>query len=312
MNADWHVLPLSFRVCLRAPGRFPEFKGTILRGAFGVQFRRTVCAARLADCAGCRLVATCAFPYVFDTPGGSSPDPRLASHRTHAPHPFAIRAPDDPRTEVPADTEWSFGFTLVGESRNLLPYFVYSFLRLEKAGLGQDRVPISMREVVAKLPEGPWQVYKEGAPALRYPPSYVRWPESSSAGRLRVRFSSLTRIKADGRLHREIHFPALARAALRRVMALHALYCGPLPESDNRPLLAMAQETKTVRSDIRRLTVSRFSTRTRQRMSFDGVVGEAIYEGPLSSWVPILKAAAQVNVGKGATFGFGSMEVEAW
>ncbi|MCX7806775.1 MAG: hypothetical protein N3A38_16550, partial [Planctomycetota bacterium] len=240
MNADWKVLPLVFRVRLQAAGRFPKFKGTVLRGAFGVQFRKTVCATRLPDCAGCSLAGTCAFPWVFDTPGAGSADPRLASCRTHAPHPFAIRAPEDARVEVPAGTEWRFGFAIVGRARELLPYFIHAFLLLEEAGLGLDRAPVRVLDAVAELPDGPWTVYSEGAPALRYPPSAVGWPgpahgtpsgsgdggpgrahdagtgaeyggvekrggaEAGKSGRLSVRFDSPVRIRAGGALSRDL------------------------------------------------------------------------------------------------------------
>ncbi|MCX7805456.1 MAG: CRISPR system precrRNA processing endoribonuclease RAMP protein Cas6, partial [Planctomycetota bacterium] len=83
-----------------------------------------------------------------------------------------------------------------------------------------------------------------------------------------------------------------------------------LPEMDTRPLLAEAEKVRTVGSDLRMRSISRYSTRSRRRMSFHGVEGQIEYEGPLARWLPVLRAAAAVNIGKGATFGFGAMRIE--
>jgi hypothetical protein len=339
MNPDWHILPLDFRIRLLRGGRFPAFKGVVLRGAFGAEFRKTVCTTRLPSCEKCDLLRTCAFPYVFATLAEPSTDAALRSHRTHAPHPFAIRAPDDSREAIEAGTEWLFRFTLIGQARNLLPYFVHTFVRLEKAGLGPDRVPFDLLSVTAitddpmtRSPDDPisrspdstaWEVYRKGYSALRYPPMSSGWPDSlplpppaggggnnSTAIRLAVTFKTLARIKSEGRIVRELPFAVLARAALRRVSALHALYCGPLVERDNRPLLQAAEQVVTRESSLQPAALSRFSTRTRQRMVFDGVTGSVTFDGPISVWWPILHAASAVNIGKGATFGFGVVELK--
>ncbi|MGD0092745.1 MAG: hypothetical protein ABSE73_22770 [Planctomycetota bacterium] len=43
MSPAWKALPLDFEIALLGGGHLPEFKGVLLRGAFGVQFRKTVC-----------------------------------------------------------------------------------------------------------------------------------------------------------------------------------------------------------------------------------------------------------------------------
>ncbi|MFH0938639.1 MAG: CRISPR system precrRNA processing endoribonuclease RAMP protein Cas6 [Planctomycetota bacterium] len=309
MNADWQVVPLNFNIRLLRSGRFSAFKGITLRGAFGIQFRRTVCATRLLVCDDCRLLKTCAYPYVFNTLAEPSEEPSLRSHRTHAPHPFAIRAPADDRTDVPEGTEWSFRFSLIGHSRSLLPYFIHAFMRLETIGLGSERVPFELLSVTAPLAAGDWEVYRKGSPALRYPSEAHKWPADGKAASATITFRSLTRIKSEGRIARELPFVAFARAILRRVSALHTLYCGPLPERDNRMLLAEAEQIKIVESSLKPITIDRFSTRTKQRMIFDGVVGSITFTGKLDNWLPYIIAVADINVGKGATFGFGVVDV---
>jgi hypothetical protein len=311
MNADWSVLPLDFHIRLMQRGVFPAFKGVMLRGAFGVEFRKTVCTTRLPTCEGCPLLDTCAFPYVFTTLAVDDTDAALRSQRTHAPHPFSIRPPLDARRDVPEGTQWTFRFTLIGRARELLPYFVHAFLSLEKTGLGSERVPFELDKVNAPGLAKDWEVYRKGSSALRYPPASVGWPADEAAHTLRCKFTSLTRIMSEGRIVRAISFPILARAALRRVSALHLLYCGDLEENrDNRALLAIAEGIKTAHSDIAQHSLERYSTRTKSRMAFDGFTGVVMFDGDISPCMPILRAAAGVNVGKGATFGFGNMEFE--
>jgi hypothetical protein len=309
MDATWKICPLDFDIRLKKSGVFQPFKGVTLRGAFGVEFKKVVCAAKLSSCAECRLRSTCAFTYVFDTPAAESDDPALRSHNTHAPHPFAVQAPDDARTFVPEGTLWRFRFVLIGESQNLLPYFVHTFLRLAEAGLGRDRVPFCLERVEADLPAGRWKVYESDYPALRYPPSSKPWPQTENADRVTIDFQTLTRLKADGRIQKNLTFPLLARTALRRVSALYALYGGGEKNCDYKQLLDSAVGIQLEKSDIRPESVDRFSTRTRQRIRFDGFTGRAVFRGDLSAWLPLLRAAEDVNLGKGATFGFGQIKL---
>ncbi|MBI5368402.1 MAG: CRISPR system precrRNA processing endoribonuclease RAMP protein Cas6 [Planctomycetes bacterium] len=316
-SGRWELLPLDVDIRLTGAGAFPAFKGVLLRGAFGTHFRATVCTTGMRTCEGCRLLSSCAFPYVFDTAAepsvASAPPalPALRAHRTHAPHPFAIQAPDDAAASAPADTRWRFRFTLVGQARALLPYFVHAFLRMQQAGLGPDRVPFQVLGIDAALPQGPWEVYRPGASALRYPPQGDSWPAPLQTDALEVRLRTLTRVKSAGRIQSELPFRTLVRAALRRVSALHVLYCGGAPAPQIDDLLALADQVATVDSDLRPARIERYSTRTHEVMAFDGVVGRVRYRGPLAAWTPWLRAAAAVNIGKGGTFGFGVFDLQA-
>lgn len=52
------------------------------------------------------------------------------------------------------------------------------------------------------------------------------------------------------------------------------------------------------------------STRTGQRHPLEGLVGEAVFEGELGRFMPMLRLGELLQVGKHATFGLGRVEVE--
>ncbi|HBT97190.1 MAG TPA: hypothetical protein DEB25_05965 [Desulfobulbaceae bacterium] len=54
----------------------------------------------------------------------------------------------------------------------------------------------------------------------------------------------------------------------------------------------------------------RYSNRQRQEVSLSGLVGNAVYEGDLGQFAPLLAYASQVNIGKQTLFGLGRMEIE--
>ena len=127
-----------FRFRLRAVTalRLPPYKGSTLRGGFGIAFKEAVCVVDHGDCERCILRTKCAYPYVFETPvpNGSR---RMASLE-HAPHPFVIEPPLDRRTDYAEGDAFDFDVVLVGRAIDYLPYFIFAFEQLgQRRGIGK-------------------------------------------------------------------------------------------------------------------------------------------------------------------------------
>jgi len=59
-------------------------------------------------------------------------------------------------------------------------------------------------------------------------------------------------------------------------------------------------------ADLRRVHVTRYSARQRQRMTWPGLMGRVAWHGPaLPAIWPLLRFGEQVQVGKGTALGFG-------
>ncbi len=87
------------------------------------------------ECRDCLLKGKCVYSYVFETPPPA--DTAVMRKYEAAPHPFVIEPPNEKKGVYGPDEELVFGLTLIGRAVDYLPYFVYTFDELGKAGLGR-------------------------------------------------------------------------------------------------------------------------------------------------------------------------------
>jgi CRISPR-associated endoribonuclease Cas6 len=311
---------LRVRVRLRArdPLHLPPYKGAALRGGFGMAFKETVCVVEHRDCARCLLRARCAFPYVFDTP---VPDDaaRLRKY-TAAPHPFVFLPPLEAKTLYhPGDT-LTFDMTLVGQSIDFLPYFIYTFERLgERRGLGKGRGRVSVESISWLAPQGEEvPIYEGGQKRLHNTFRPIGVQDLCSLDRalsplpcLTLHFLTPTRIRYQEALTPALDFHVLLRALLRRLSNLAYFHCGGELHLDFRGLIAAATRVETVNNDVRWYDWQRYSTRQGAHMKLGGVVGRVTYRGELHLFLPLLRLGEVVHVGKGTSFGLGKYVMES-
>jgi hypothetical protein len=76
-----------------------------------------------------------------------------------------------------------------------------------------------------------------------------------------------------------------------------------------QPLLQTAGEVRIAAADLRWHDWQRWSQRQNAAMMLGGVLGSLTLEGDLAPFVPLLRTAEVVHVGKGATFGLGKLSL---
>jgi hypothetical protein len=327
-----------FRFCLRTrtPLCLPPYKGSTLRGGFGLAFKDAVCVVAHRDCDRCILRSKCAYPYIFETPipNGSR---RLASLE-HAPHPFVIEPPLDSRTRYAEGEALSFDLVLVGRAIDYLPYFIFAFEQLGRdRGIGRAIEP----QVAGETPKGRMnggargkfaveavtvngdenaRIYDGDSKALcgdlhpqtletLFRPRTPTPPRSPALppSRLQLNFLTPTRLILDGRLAPVAEFHILIRNLLRRVSNLTYFHCDSELSLDFRGLVDAAQTVKLVDNRTRWHDWERYSARQDAKLKMGGVVGEAVYEGDLEQFAPLLALGEALHVGKGTGFGLGRL-----
>lgn len=310
---------LCVRVVLRArePLHLPPYKGSALRGGFGMAFKETVCVVEHRDCGRCLLRTRCAFPYVFDTPVPQEAA-RMRKYPA-APHPFVLLPPLETKTLYPPGDTLAFYLTLIGAGIDFLPYFIYTFERLgERWGLGKGRGRFSVESVRWQEPQGAERViYEESQKTLHntFRPIGVQDLRPSPGGlsparRLTLHFLTPTRIQYQEVLAPALDFHVLIRALLRRLSNLAYFHCGGELPLDFRGVIAAAEQVETIGSDLRWYDWERYSTRQAARMKLGGVIGRVTYRGDLQPFLPILRLGEVVHVGKGTSFGLGKYVLE--
>jgi len=102
-------------------------------------------------------------------------------------------------------------------------------------------------------------------------------------------------------------FEILAARARDRVSALCTLYGSGEPGLDFRGLAERAREVHTLSGMLSAVRSQRTSSRTGQTHPLSGFTGSVIYEGELSEFVPLLRAACFTGVGRQTVWGHGEI-----
>ena len=314
----------QFELTLEEPARLPAYLGGMLRGGFGVTFKRLVCMQpHLKRCSDCLLLHTCAYPAIFEP--APPPDAEVLSTHERIPVPYVFEP--RPRREAAwqAGEPLRFGLGLIGQGITYMPYFVLAFQNLGRQGLGSRRKQAKLTQVVAVEADGNGQAPLWHADRLRHDwatcgqwhAQDIETPDRVTPA-LTLHFHTPTRLKHRGHYVQETPpFHVVFRTLLRRVSSLSYFYAGQPWDVDYRGWIEQAKQVDVAEAQISWQNWERYSTRQRQRMNLGGVVGSVTYRSDasngldmgLSPFLPLLRLGELIHVGKGAVFGNGQYEV---
>ena len=103
------------------PALFPSYKGSTLRGAFGITFKDIVCVNRkIGSCRDCFISPQCAYKHIFE------PDVSKGAKTANIPAPFILEPPYDKKREYKKGDIFTFWCILIGRVVDYFPYFVLS------------------------------------------------------------------------------------------------------------------------------------------------------------------------------------------
>lgn len=318
--------PLQFvrlRVSMQAlePLVLPAYKGSTLHGAFGRALKDAVCIARSKECDHCIIAPSCPYSYAFETPVPTNS--RRMRKYTSAPHPLVLEPPLDERSDYAPGDRLDFGLVLVGRAMEMLPFFVLAFDHMGRyCGLGKKRGRLRLAEIycvpAGQSKAGPSTIFVQGDEQLRgdcVPATVVDlmkpgWGDAGTeVERITVCFQTPCRLMRGAGYTDRPDFHVLLRALLRRLSSLAYFHCGSDLALDFRALAVAAEHVRLVRDDTSWFDWERYSSRQNSRTRMGGVVGKAVYEGDLTSLVPLLRLGEVMHVGKGTSFGLGKYGV---
>jgi len=267
---------------------FPAGKsGNVIRGALGRILRDTASPA--------------AYARLFE-PGnqlGQAP-----SGLADWPRPFILRAGALDGRTVPEGSQFCFDVHIFDLRPPVLAYFHEAFAQFGGQGIGpgHGRVTLLRTEQV--------DLDDRAAPVADAPPLAVDLaPHQDLVGRVEVRFLSPTELKSGGTIAPRPEFAILFARLRDRLSTLRALYgSGPL-EIDFRGMGERAATVRMSRCEVHWAKVERKSGRTGQVHPLGGFTGSAEFEGELSEFVPWLRAARWVGVGRQTVWGKGDVRV---
>ena len=303
---------VRLRTTLRAdqPASLPAYTGSTLRGAFGHALRKLVCVMGPDQpCVDCLLRRTCHYTRLFETSIEGEPPAFLAGVPT-APRPYVF----EPRAgagDLAAGAPLEFDLLLFGQAADLASYALLAVDRMAAAGLGKGRARFTLDQALAQTPEGGWSPLVDqgrlrgtGTVQPLVPPR-----GGLDTPRVRLRFRTPTRLMLRGRLAEGATFRELAFLMLRRTLELaHFHLPGAVLDWTFRPYLEKANAVRIAAADLSWKDWQRYSNRQERKMTLGGFVGTLDLEGDLAPFIPLLRTAEIVHLGKGATFGLGKVE----
>ena len=317
------VLPL--RVTMRAAeGQLvPAFAGSALHGALGRALWRTRCApfrgamnAQAVRCSTDALIRRC-------SPVAHRPIEGLAQVeiREQAPRPMVL-APE-PGWTLPSGhprliaqgAEIPFRVTLIGRAIDDLPLLVVALRQMALVGIGWRPHPAAdapryaraeLAGIVSEDRGG--TVYDAATELLSTPPPAVLEALNNYDADVGIEIRLVTplRLKREGKFQGRPSPADFALTVARRANALAALYGDGGRPIDEREVASAAREIQSAAPETRLVHVRRYSARQGRAMEWPGVIGRLRWRGPaVKELWPLLRFGEMVQIGKGATLGFG-------
>jgi len=284
-----------FRFHFRASGEVHFARGTsanVLRGAFGAALRETAPAEVYGSIFEPRPPAGGA---TGTASGGPAP-----SGLAEWPRPFLFRAAHLDGVGVPAGTAFFLDVHVFDLRSPLLPHFERAFARLAEKGIGPGRQRAQLE-----------RFERLGLEGLEQDRPCALWldPDPAPVPRVVLRFATATELKSAGGLADRPEFPILFGRLRDRLSTLRALY-GPGPLAiDFRAMGERAAAIRLCRADLAWERTERRSARTGHVHPLGGFTGEAEYAGELAEFLPWLRAARWVGVGRQTVWGKGDVRV---
>ncbi len=305
-------LKFRFHLIAQEDARLPSFKGSMLRGAFGHALRKTVCIMpKDQACATCMINRQCANTRLFETLIFEKAPPLLKGIDM-APKPFILDCTDE-RTQLAKGDRLEFIMCLVGNAIDMHPYVIYAVHRMAKGGMSTGRSRFELLSVEAQTAENQWQSLYNGKTQkllMSPPPMLPDDPQELPVDQVTLRFITPTRFKTKQQLTMHFTFRELVFKMLRRVLELaHFYQPGAHIDWEFRDFLNVTNAVEITESRLEWKDLHRYSNRQKTDMYLGGFTGEVTLSGPLTPFMPLLRAGEVLHVGKGTTFGLGKVKI---
>ena len=276
----------KYRISCRAQEKIllPSYKGSALHGGFGFA-----------------LKAVSAFYYkkFCQPPSG--------------PNPYILLPPLDKAEHYPPGHVFSFELTLAGSAAAYFPVCRDALEHLGKQlGFGKNRGKFEIISLDSAVPPIADDSLVQN-PLIRGDVIAASRPRTDSR-ELTLHFITPLRLKEKDRLLLSPPpFSIFFARLLGRLNSL-AIFYGEgavITPEEKQNLLEKAKTVKIIEDKTRRQDLARFSTRQKQWMKFDGLMGSLVYGGDFSLFVPFLAVGEWLHVGGKTSFGFGKYVMDA-
>lgn len=295
----------------------PVWKASTFRGGFGHVFKKLSCVHPGQDCESCSALSYCAYPYIFET--RPVQETAFMGNYDQVSRPYILEVPTDKQSVYLPGDLLSVDVLLFGKAIHYAPLFVSTFRELGDQGIGKGRKKYRLVHVENRdETKGSHRtVYLDGENATWHSPIVLTgreiWEGAQNhvqrKGRLAIFFETPLRMKSQGTYTDNLQFSLLIRNILRRMTGLLQFHHDVLPDWNIKNILEKAEQIQLVRQETKWVEYDRYSARQESKMKMGGIVGWALYEGDFGEFLPWLRAAEIVHVGKNTAFDLGRIRI---
>jgi len=276
----------------------------ILRSVMGMNLHRMSCISQDTICSECLYQKTCSYACIFETilPKENMELPG----RTRASHPFILQL-DKTIEKNYVTNSLQFSIILFGNYIEYFPYIYGSFVRAGINGLGKQRVPFDISDV---LVQGKSILLDSNHLETNMPA--VIWDSSdhnvtSQTGEILIQLLSPIRFKVEGAYTLDFEATDFMLCLLRRMKTICSLY----GESD---LASDKYDFENCKFKITQRALQwkdneHYSSRQHTAMELGGITGTFTLAGTFSQAdLALLEFAKLFGAGKNTNFGLGKID----
>lgn len=297
--SDFAVYAWRFHFVAQAEIAFPQRKAAnTIRGAFGLAIRKLSCRGDCPGAAHCPVRRTCPYARIFEPRASAGSGP---SGLADWPRPFVLRAVHLDGTAVRTGDGFHFDLHVFMRAEPEFGTFREAFREVGRQGIGPQ-------QGAAHLDSVSW-LNSDSEPTPKREPilTPIRELQPLPVHRVRLTFLTPTELKGNEGLCHLPDFSTVFARARDRVATLSTLYgAGPLA-LDFKGLGERSNFIRMKHHDIRTIEAERRSSRTGQLHQIGGFVGVAEYEGEVTEFLPILRAARWTGIGRQTVWGKGDI-----
>jgi hypothetical protein len=298
----------------------PPWKASTFRGGFGHSFKKLTCLYPGESCQTCPASHYCPYTFVFETAPEKESVGYLGGY-DQIPRPYVLEVPTDRRTSYEPGETLEVRLRLFGDAIQYVPIFISTFREMGKAGIGKRRFPYRLIHVESEGGFGrpSRTLYLDGKGMVGEQPIVVEGQEifdwgwsgdQQAEGNVIVFFETPLRLKWQGRYVADPHFHFLIRSLLRRMTGILKYHHHEEIDGDKvREIIRKAESVRRVAQEVRWVDHDRYSARQDAKMKMGGIVGWAQYKGELAEFLPLLKLAELIHLGKNPVFDLGRIRL---
>ncbi|MBF0226751.1 MAG: CRISPR system precrRNA processing endoribonuclease RAMP protein Cas6 [Desulfobacterales bacterium] len=316
---------LRAQFCVLKPFKLPFYTGSTFHGILGHSLAEVHFGLKKEQCTKCPSRSQCRYSalyeYFFNSP---SDHPfikdyceSIRKNQKNFPQPFIIEPPSG---GVYLEGEHLYLIiTLIGKAIEHLPFMTCALFLMNKYKFGGVENCISLESITDDLSPDDSLIYdgkidnfighamvynfnkvKESLLSILKTEQYVN--------KIQIRFLSPFRYKQENRLGKPIDFKIFISRIFDRLnlLSVHSPLDTPI---DSKSYIADSNSIEVRQSNIQWFDWKRYSCRQDEYMKFGGYIGDIKFTGELNPFLPYIKMAEYLHVGKQTSFGLGKFKM---